>query len=111
FRRITRRLLRQPREQRGRVLPKPLVARSVHMEIAGAFWRCSGPFADGAFVEAGRFQGAAINAHIRTSLCLQAQAACATQAFGRMSTTRLALPCDRSMLPGSSTRTVVLTPT
>ena len=31
--------------------------------------------------------------------------------LGRRSITRLALPCDRSIVPGSTTRTVVVTPT
>ena len=31
--------------------------------------------------------------------------------FGRKSMTRLALPCERSMVPGSTTRTRVVTPT
>src|SRR5471030_1311858 len=33
------------------------------------------------------------------------------QSFGRRSRTRLAFPCERSSVPGSTTRTLVVTPT
>jgi hypothetical protein len=104
-------LLRQPGEQIGAELPVTRVAGSIDKLIAGALWRRRHPFSDRALIEAGglQFGRSAIDTHRANPF--RNSSGMAFQLFGRRSMTRLALPCERSMVPGSSTRTVAVTPT
>src|SRR5205807_8273479 len=79
--RVARGLRGQARKPRRTALPESRVARAVAGKIASALRRC---FSSGCFRE--------------------------RQVFGRLSITRTALPCERCTVPGSTTRTLVLTP-
>src|SRR5579864_5073240 len=105
------RLLRQLAEQIAAELPVTRIARPVDVIIAGALWRRRNPFGDRALIEAGglQFGRSAIDTH--RGILSEFHPARHFQLFGRRSMTRLALPCERSIVPGSSTRTVAVTPT
>src|SRR5258708_9051387 len=103
----SRRLLRQAAEQIGAELPVPRIAPPIDIVIAGSLRRGRGPFGNRALIEAGGLQLGCRHGGIDTHRANPFN----IQLFGRRSMTRLALPCERSIAPGSSTRTAAVTPT
>ena len=107
----SRRFLRQAAEQIGAELPVARIARPIDKVIAGALRRGRDPFGDRALIEAGGLQLCRRHGGIDTHRAILSLFHWAFQLFARRSMTRFALPCERSMVPGSSTRTVAVTPT